>query len=289
MKKVLITGAAGKTGLAVIKNLSKKNFEISAVVHHEEQVKLVQQAGAQHVFTADLLDEKQLKNAISGNDAIYHICPNMAPDEVEIGARLIRLCQQADVRQFIYHSVLHPQISRMPHHWKKMLVEEKLFESGLNFTILQPAVYMQNILGYSASIQQGIYPMPYPVESRLSMLDLSDLADVVGKVLQSNEFDHATLELVGTLPISQEEIAETLTRITGRNVRAVEVSLTEWNEQAKAGNMPDYPRKTLISMFEYYRDFGLPGNPTVLSWLLGRSPSRLDDCLSREFNLKSGD
>ena len=36
----------------------------------------------------------------------------------------------------------------MPHHWLKMRVEEKLFASGLPFTILQPAAYMQNVLAY---------------------------------------------------------------------------------------------------------------------------------------------
>ena len=58
----------------------------------------------------------------------------------------IRAAQSAGVERFVYHSVLHPQVEIMAHHWQKMRVEEQLFESGLSFTILQPAAYMQNVL-----------------------------------------------------------------------------------------------------------------------------------------------
>jgi uncharacterized protein YbjT (DUF2867 family) len=82
------------------------------------------------------------------------------------------------VSRFVYHSVLHPQIEAMPHHRAKMRVEEMLFASGLELTILQPAAYMQNILGARRSvIHDGVFRVPYPVETRLSLVDLHDLAD----------------------------------------------------------------------------------------------------------------
>lgn len=40
-------------------------------------------------------------------------------------------------------AVLRPQIEVMPHHWNKLRVEEALLASGLSFTILRPAAYMQ--------------------------------------------------------------------------------------------------------------------------------------------------
>ncbi len=71
----------------------------------------------------------------------------------------------------------------MPHHRQKLLVEEKLFESGLDYSILQPSAYMQNILGYRNSIRAGSYPMPYPVSTMLSLVDLNDVAEVASNVI----------------------------------------------------------------------------------------------------------
>jgi uncharacterized protein YbjT (DUF2867 family) len=284
MKKIIITGAAGKTGLSIIRGLADQHFEVTAVIHRQNQAEIVFKAGAVHSVLADYFDIETLRAAFMGKDAIYHICPNMSPDELKIGMEMIKRCQEAGVSQFVYHSVLHPHASKMAHHWQKLLVEEKLFESGLNYTILQPTAYMQNILGYAASINQGIYPMPYPVTSRLSLLDLADLAEAAVQIFKSDRYNHATYELVGTPPLSQVEVAEAISIATGGSVRAVEVPLSEWEDKARASEMAEYTRTTLKSMFEYYRDFGLSGNPNTLSWLLGRAPTTLSQFLTREFN-----
>lgn len=68
---------------------------------------------------------------------VYHICPNVHPQEVEIGRIAIDAARAAHVERFVFHSVLRPQIEAMPHHWRKLRVEEMLLASGLNFTILR--------------------------------------------------------------------------------------------------------------------------------------------------------
>jgi uncharacterized protein YbjT (DUF2867 family) len=121
----------------------------------------------------------------------------------------------------VYHSVLHPQIEAMPHHWNKMRVEEMLLGSPLDVTILQPAAYMQNILAeWDRMLRSGVYRVPYPVETRLSLVDLDDLAEAAATVLINAGHSGATYELVGTPPISQIEIAETFGKALGRPVRA---------------------------------------------------------------------
>ena len=61
---------------------------------------------------------------------------------------LAEAARRAGIRHLVYHSVLHPQVEAMPHHWQKMRVEEQLFAAGLPYTILQPAAYMQNVLAH---------------------------------------------------------------------------------------------------------------------------------------------
>jgi NAD(P)H dehydrogenase (quinone) len=129
-------------------------------------------------------DPGTLERLMDGARAVYHICPNMHPQELSIGQAVIAAARRAGVEHLVYHSVLHPHVEAMPHHWQKMRVEEQLFASGLAYTILQPAAYMQNVLAHwERMVAEGVYPVPYAVETRLGMVDLADVARAAATVL----------------------------------------------------------------------------------------------------------
>src|SRR5262249_15636048 len=158
--------------------------------------------------------------------------------------------------------------------WNKLRVEEALFTSGLPFTILQPAPYMQNVLaGWTAITGRGVYTVPYPVETRLSLVDLADVAQAAARVLIEPGHASTIYELVGTEPMSQVEVAGALTQALGRPVAAAAESVDTWEERVRAGGLGSEAIATLRQMFAYYAHHGLPGNPHLLGWLLGRPPA----------------
>jgi uncharacterized protein YbjT (DUF2867 family) len=185
------------------------------------------------------------------------------------------------VKRFVFHSVLHPQIEAMPHHWQKMRVEEMLFGSGLDITVLQPTAYMQNLLAQWRTITtEGVYKIPYPAASRVSLVDLDDVAEAAATVLNDDAHIGATYELVGTPPLSQTELAAIIGQITGKTIRIETETPEEW--AAKATGLDGYQRETLTRMFRYYAQHGLIGNSAVLRWLLGREPTTLADFVRRQ-------
>jgi uncharacterized protein YbjT (DUF2867 family) len=271
---ILVTGAAGKTGRAVIRTLTTKGEAVRALVHRPEQVRSVEGVGAREVVVGDMRLKATLGQAAQGARAVYHICPNVSPDEVDIGQVAIVAARSAGVKHFVYHSVLHPQVEAMPHHWQKLRVEEQLFRSGLPYTILQPAAYMQNVLAHwDQIVEQGVYPVPYAVETRLGMVDLEDVAEAAAVVLTESGHAGAVYELAGTEVLSQAEVATILSQQLGRPVRAEAVSLETWERRARESGLGDYQVETLVKMFRYYEHYGFWGNPRVLSWLLGRPPT----------------
>lgn len=279
---VLVTGAAGKTGRAVVAALATRGQRVRALVRREEQREAVVAAGAVEIVSGDMRSREVMMAATAGVRAIYHICPNMHPDEMVIGHLAIEACQAAGVQRFVYHSVLHPQTEAMPHHWHKLRVEEMLLESGLPFTVLQPAAYMQNILaGWEAITGQGVYNVPYPVATQLSLVDLADVAEAAALVMAEPGHLGATYELVGTEPLAQTVVAEVLSQVLQRPVRAREVPLAEWQQGAEAAGLDEYAIGTLVKMFRYYATYGFAGNPRVLTCLLGREPTSLAACLRR--------
>lgn len=270
---IVITGAGGKTGQALIKQLLRRKEEVRAVVHRSDQKHKLLKLGVQEAVVADIADFQQMESVFREARAVYHICPNMHPQEFEIGEAIIAAASRAGIKHFVYHSVLHPQIEAMPHHWKKMRVEEKLFESGLTYTILQPAAYMQNVLAYwPGIIEEGVFTLPYAVTTRINMVDLMDVAEAAAVVLTEKGHAWAAYELCGPHNHSQEEVAAIISHQLGWEVTAKAMPLLEWEKNARTSGLGEYSRHTLIRMFQYYEHNGFFGNPTVIGNLLGRPP-----------------
>lgn len=277
---ILVTGAGGKTGRAVVKALVAKGAAVRAFVHREQHVAALSALGASEIIVGSFEDALALGQATNGVRAVYHICPNVSPSEVAIGRSVVRAAVAFDVERFVFHSVLHPQIEAMPHHVAKLRVEEMVLESRLDATILQPTAYMQNILtGWRSIVEQGVFRVPYPVETRLSLVDLADIAEVAATVLTQPGYGGATYELAGSIPLSQTEVASTLGMALGRKVRAQAQTVEAW--QAQATGLDEHARNTLARMLRHYARHGLMGNPNVLRWLLGRTPTTLAAFVAR--------
>lgn len=284
---ILITGAGGKTGRTLVKAIAKAD-SVCAFVHREEHVSVLKSLGVEKVIVGDMRDQAAILSALQGTRAVYHICPNMNPDEVGIGKLVIGEAQKQGVEQFAYHSVLHPQTEQMNHHWQKLRVEAMLFESGLPFTILQPAPYMQNFLaGWKSIVEEGVLRVPYSVNSKFSFVDLEDIAEVAKMVLTESNHVNAIYELAGTPALSHVEVAEILSHVLKRDVRAEKEQIRDWTlRQAQRGGlrakgMSEYAIENLVKMFEYYDQWGLMGNPNVLQWILKRKPTSLDSFVER--------
>ena len=271
--------------MAVIKALAEGGERVRAMVLNKTYRDVVSNAGATEVVVGNMLLSDDVLEIIQGVQAVYHIPPNVHRGELEMGKLIINAARRARVSHFVYHSVLHPQIESMPHHWLKLRVEEYLIESGVPYTILQPAMYMQSILSSLAEIvEKGVYMVPYPVNTALSLVDLKDIAEIAAKVMTSQEHQSAIFELAGTIPLTQGDIALALEEGLGRKVQAQQVPLGYWERQVKSTGLDSYQINTLVKMFQHYEQFGFPGNPGVLGWLLGRQPTSLRSCLKREIS-----
>ncbi len=283
---ILVTGASGKTGRAVAKALVAKDQTVRALIRRREQAADLEKLGVEQIVLGDMTHQATLDEAAEGAGAIYHICPNMHPEEIAIGHGAIGAAQRAGCERFVYHSVLHPQVEAMPHHWRKLRVEESLFTSGLCFTILQPCAYMQNILAsWDDIVLRNRYPIPYALDAKFSLVDLGDVAEAAAMVLSEAGHEGAIYELSGPEILSSREVAKVLTGQFGRRVEALTLPLGSWQEQARAAGMDEETSTQLVAMFRYYDRHGLWGSSRALRWLLGRPPSTLAAFFDRTHRL----
>ena len=280
---ILVTSAAGKTGQAIVRTLAGTGEPVRALVRRPEQAERMTALGAAEIAVEDMSSPEGLWRAMDGVRAVYLIVPNVHPYESRLGEIAISAARSAGVEAFVYHSVLHPQTREMPHHWQKLAIEEKLFESGLDVTILQPSAYMQNVLAYRDTLlEQGVYRVPYGENGALSLVDLDDVAEAAARVLTEAGHSGATYELAGPQTLTPSAIAETLSRALGRQIEAQAMPLSEWIERARSSGLEGYALDTLSRMFRYYDRHGLRGSPRVLEWLLGRAPTTFARFADRE-------
>ena len=163
-----------------------------------------------------------------------------------------------------------------------MRVEEQLFESGLTYTILQPAPYMQNILAFwQVILQNGKYALPYSADTRLGCVDLADVAEVAALVLSESGHEGAIYELCGVANLSQHETAQMISRYLRRPVEVEAIDVEAWQATARKNGLNTYQVQTLTQMFRYYEQFGYSGNSRILAYLLNRPPTTFTTFLER--------
>lgn len=279
---ILVTGAGGKTGRALIQCLAARGQSTRGLVRNRRLGQLLRTLGAQETVVADMQDQAAWSRAMHEIRSVYHICPNMHPQEVEIGERAIRAALQSGVEHFVFHSVLHPQVEAMPHHWSKMRVEERLFQSGLAFTILQPAPYMQNLeASWPQILRDDFFEVPYAAGTKLNMVDLQDFAEAAARVLLGTEYRYGTYEICGPENLSLVEVSRIVSEYLERAIQVEVLSVDSWASRARRDGLNEYAVNTLEEMFIYYAQNDLVGSPRELEWILGRPPTRLEAYLRR--------
>jgi len=271
---ILVTAAAGRTGRHIVAALNARGLSTRIFVLPSEASGAPK---ADETFVGDMLNKADLAKACKDVEAVIHTGP-MGADEPVMGQWVVDAARAAGVPHFVYISVVHPQIEWLLNHQHKLRVENYLINYGVPYTILQPMHYMQNI-DVRTVVERGAYSEPYSADVRLSFLDMADLAEAAAKVVTDAAHYYATYEICGSDALNSREIAAILSSCSGKPVCPGEIPLKEFF--AKLPPLDPYFRDFLVRLFVYYNERGFRGNPNVLGWLLGRSPTTFRQYVER--------
>jgi uncharacterized protein YbjT (DUF2867 family) len=274
--KVLVIGAAGRNAGLVVPALKRHGATVKALVQDQGLFTVARQAGADEVVIGDLRDPDSLRAAAKGVEGVFHINPAFAEGEAQMGVAMVAAAKAAGVRKFVFSSVYHPSISRMINHSAKRPVEEAIYESGMQFTILQPAMFMQNLAGaWNTVVQQGAISMPYSKLAKMCYVDYRDVAEAAALALTETTLDYGTFELCSEGMFDRVELAALMSGALGRTIEASESS----PELVASGPAVDEDplQAGLARMNAHYDEYGFPGgNALVLRSILGREPRSLE-------------
>lgn len=264
---VLVVGAAGKTGRAVCGALLSRGAAVRAAVRPGREASAP--AGTEPVVV-DLADGRGLDAALAGCAAAYHLAPNVHPDEVGIAERVGDAARRTGLPHLVFHSVLHPDDARMPHHLRKGEAESVLRQrfSG-SLAVLRPSAYHENLL---PQVLDGAVALPYSADTPFTTVALADVAEAAATVLLEPARDGEVHDLAGPEALTTREMVTRAEQVLGRPVRLTVGTPDAW-AAGPGADLPASAREALTAMFTAYDEDGLVGDPADLTALLGRRPT----------------
>jgi uncharacterized protein YbjT (DUF2867 family) len=185
------------------------------------------------IVQGDLAQAETLPELLEGVDTVF-LATALAPDMAALHRNLIEAATRGDVRRIVRLSVL-PAATDAPIRGPRLHGEadQALIESGIPYTLVKPAHFMQNLLAFAGPIaSQGVIPAPLG-DASIGTIDVRDVAAVAVAALTEEGHESESYVVTGPEALTMDAMAEQLSSALGREVKYVDVA-------------PDAARKALL-------------------------------------------
>jgi len=225
-RTVLVTGATGRQGGAVIGHMFAKGWKLRALTRDpgSPAAQGLARRGVQ-VVKGDLEDAASLGPAISGMYGVYSVQDFLAVGakrEVLQGKNLADAAKKAGVEHFVYSSVGGAERNSGIDHWEsKWVIENHIRSLGLPATILRPVAFMENyyIEQVEIGILKGKLVDPVHADKPYQTIATDDIGGFVALAFERpKEFVGMQLEIAGS-QLTNAEAAKVFSRVLGKPVK----------------------------------------------------------------------
>jgi len=225
-KVVLVTGATGRQGGAVVRHMLPKAWKLRALTRRPEahEAQSLARQGVQ-VVQGDLEEPASIARAAEGVYGVYSVQDFWsvgAKREVRQGKNLADAAKQAGVQQFVYSSVGGAERNTGIPHWEsKWEIEKYIRQLSLPATIFRPAAFMEmyNVLEVELGLLKGKLADPLRGDKPYQTIATDDIGAFVALAFERpTEFIGKQLEIAGS-ELTNVEAAKVFSRVMGRPVK----------------------------------------------------------------------
>ena len=233
---ILLTGSTGSIGLSLAKLLSQRGIPYRGMVRDVAKASTLGLVGAEWV-QGDFQDPASLHPALDGIDRVFLLAPPVENiDRIE--AAFLDIAAACGVRHVVNLSAVGAGID-VPHRFGQWhgRTEQYLRESQMDFTILRPNFFLQNLLTMTAMVQQGTLYVPAG-EGKAPFVDVRDIAAVAASCLTETGHEGKIYEVTGPISIGYSDIAATLSQVLGRTINYVDIPVAAAKSSMLEMGMP---------------------------------------------------
>jgi uncharacterized protein YbjT (DUF2867 family) len=235
---ILLTGATGSAGSFIANEFVRQREPVRILVRNRARATGLENVPTVEIVEGDMSRPSSLGSALDGVDRALMISAPLM-DMVETQCTFIDACKPAGVRHVIKFSGLDARRdTTFPFGRMHKEIEEYLEQSGLAWTHLRPTGFMQEYLREAPSIvKDGAFYLALG-DVKLNPVDLVDVGKVGFSLLRHGGHEGARLPMTGPEALTMAEIADRISRATGRTVRDVAVSASERRQALIAHGIP---------------------------------------------------
>jgi uncharacterized protein YbjT (DUF2867 family) len=261
-KPILVTGATGNTGSALVELLARRDAPVRVMVRREAAAARFE---AMHVevAVADFDDAGALAAALAGVGRAYLVTPSSEQAEAQ-QVRFAEVAAAAGVEQLVVLSQFAADEGSLVRFLRwHAAVERRIRELGVGSTFLRPNLYFQGLLAFAPSIaSEGRFFAPIG-DARVSAVDVRDIAAVAAVALTEPGHAGRTYTITGPAAITHGEIAAALTAALGREITFIDAPAEVFAEQLR-GVLPPWQLEGLLEDYAHYaRGEAAAVHPTV--------------------------
>lgn len=249
---ILVSGATGQIGSELVKQLDYDGVPVRALVRDPARAAELAGPGVE-IVQGDFNRPETLARALEGVERAFLLVA-VDPRMVQLNQNFLDAAKKAGVKHVVRLSaqgsaVDSPLVLGRWHGESDRALER----SGLDWTVLQPSMFMQNIVGYAGSIRdQGAFYAPMG-HGKVGMVDVRDIAEVAVAALTESGHTGQRYAITGPEALSFDDAASKLSHALGKAVRYVDVEPAQARQGMLGSGMPDWFADALLELFAVWK------------------------------------
>lgn len=268
---ILVTGATGNVGAAVVAELTAKREPVRAFVRDEKRARELLGAGVE-LARGDFEDSASIARALDGVDAVF-LSSGDQPNKVAHETAVIEAARAAGIHRIVKASTIGAEAGSPlpPFDWHGQ-IEDNLRASGIPSVLLHSYFYMTNLLASAEPVRQTGKLFAPLSGARIAMIDPRDTGAVGAAALVTDRYDGRVLDLSGPEPVTYEQVADELSQVAGRAVEFVNIPDGAARQTFVQMGTPDWLLTHFDHLFPLLRS-GFVAQPTdTVRAVTGREP-----------------
>lgn len=220
-QQILITGATGNIGRAVIKHLAAEAEQwqpIAAVRNPSKAKAQFQQWPALRYSTFDFAEPGTFQPALEQADMLFLLRPPNLADVERYFRPLLETALSLNVSKIIFLSVQGADKSRLiPHHQ----IEKLIRELGFRYIFIRPGYFMQNLTTALLPEIRSKHRITLPAGRALfNWIDVDNIGEAVARLVPNfARYQGQAIDITGSENLSFYQVATLLSNITGRPIQ----------------------------------------------------------------------
>jgi uncharacterized protein YbjT (DUF2867 family) len=286
---ILVTGATGLNGSALVRLLSAKGVSVRALVRNTAKAEELSALPGVEIVEGDMARPETLTGALRGIDRAMLISSS-DPAMLDVQSNFIEAAKKAGVKHVVKLSGIMPEIDS-PFRFARMHgeIERRLEASGMAFTHLRAGEFMPAYFRQVPSIvAKGALFLPMG-DAKIAMIDIADIAEVAATVLTSDGHAGKIYPLTGPDALSMAEVAEKLSAATGKRIQYMNVAPDDAKRAQLAAGVPPFLADALAELFAERRKGKESQVSPIMQTVFGRRATSFDEFAVRNAAIFRGE